>query len=542
MNQTTTTIRTGRLRLGDLAGDELRWRVLWLLNLFRSITAGVFTLLFFQDMQHLFGSQHPLLYLFTGVGYFALALIASSTLRARQPGLNWQIYFQLTADAVAIVLMTHASGGQPSGLASILFIAVTAGSILLGQRLALLYAAITTLSLLVEQFLSQMEGVSDEYGYTRAGIMGAIFFATAFVGSWVAERARESEALATRRGVDLANLSQVNNLVIQNLGTGVIVLDEDDHIRQINAAAMRFLDLYGNVKGSAADASPALQGLVARWRGGDSPPTSFRGPDGSLYIPQIQTLNGYRDGSLMIFLEDAETAAEEIQQMKLAALGRLTASIAHEVRNPIGAISHAGQLLEESDGIGHDDKHFLKIIREQTSRVNEIVENILQLGRREDFHPEQLEITAWLRDFVIEYCDTHGLPADAIELDATSDAVHVRIDPGHLRQILLNLVDNARRHAGLSEDGRLAILRLSRSASGSNVWLNVIDFGPGISPEVSNRMFEPFYTHSPIGTGLGLFIARELCECNHATLKHGQDANGRSCFRIRFQDEQAWLT
>lgn len=542
MNQNTTSMRTGRLRLGDLAGDELRWRVLWLLNLFRAITAGVFTLLFFQDTQHLFGSQHPLLYLSTGTAYFALALIASFTLRARRPGLRWQTYFQLTSDVIAIVLMTHASGGQPSGLASILFIAVAAGSILLSQRLALLYAAIATLALLGEQFLSQLEGISDEFGYTRSGIMGAIFFATAFVGSWVAERARESEALATRRGVDLANLSQVNNLIIQNLGTGVIVLDEDDRIRQINAAALRFLDLTGNAKGQEAGASPALQGLVARWRTGDKPPASFRGPDGSLYIPQIQTLNGYRDGSLMIFLEDAETAAEEIQQMKLAALGRLTASIAHEVRNPIGAISHAGQLLEESDGIGQDDQRFLKIIREQTSRVNEIIENILQLGRREDFRPEQLEITAWLRDFVMEYCDTQGLPDDAIELDTTGEAVHVRIDPSHLRQILLNLVDNARRHAGMSEDGRLAILRLSRSVSGSSVWLNVIDFGPGIAPDVSSRMFEPFYTHSPTGTGLGLFIARELCECNHATLKHGQDADGRSCFRIRFQDEHAWLT
>ena len=538
----SSAMRTGRFTLDDAASNDLRWRVLRLLNLFRAIAAGVFTLLFFQEGPQPFGAHYPQLYLTTGVTYFAIALIASFTLRARWPGLNWQTYLQLLVDVVAITLMTHASGGQASGLASMLFITVAAGSILLGHRLALLYAAIATLALLGEQILSQLANVSGAYGYTNSGIMGAIFFATAVVGSWIVERFRESEALATRRGVDLANLSQVNNLVIQNLRTGVVVLDEENHIRQINAAAMRYLDLAGSAKGHDMNISPALNHLVGRWRAAaDAQPASFRGPDGNLFIPMIQTLNGHRDGSLMVFLEDGETAAEEVQQMKLAALGRLTASIAHEIRNPIGAISHASQLLEESAGLDADDKRFLTIIREQSGRVNEIVENILQLGRRERVQPERLEITSWLRDFVMECCDTQGIDFDAIELDTTGDEVFVRIDPSHLRQILLNLVDNARRHAGLNADGELVKLRLSQAASGTTTWLDVVDYGQGISPEIVSRIFEPFYTHSRTGTGLGLFIARELCECNHASLKYGQDFEGRSCFRIRFQDENAWL-
>ncbi|HEX7047856.1 MAG TPA: ATP-binding protein [Gammaproteobacteria bacterium] len=539
--------RTGRFSIHDLtgetAGGELRWRVLRLLNLFRAIAAGVFTLLYFQDSPQPFGSHQPALYLWTGIGYFAFTVIASFALRTRRPGLRWQAYVHLVVDATAIILLLHASGGQSSGLASMLFIAVAAGSILLGQRLALAYAALASLALLSEQTLTQLENLERTFNYTASGIMGAIFFATALVGSWIAERFRESEALATRRGVDLANLSQVNNLVIQNLRTGVVVLDENNHIRQINAAAMRYLDLNGSPKGREMTVSSALSQLVERWRSArDETPENFRGPDGSLFIPTIQTLNGHRDGSLMIFLEDAETAAEKVQQMKLAALGRLTASIAHEIRNPIGAISHAGQLLEESAGLDTDDRRFLAIIREQSSRVNEIVENILQLGRRERIRPERLEVTSWLRDFVMECCDTQDLAHDAIELDTTGDEVFVRIDPGHLRQVLANLIDNAKRHAGANEHGELVKLRLSQNASASTVWLDVIDHGPGIPDEIVSRIFEPFYTHSRTGTGLGLFIARELCECNHATLKYGQDFDGRSCFRIRFQDEQAWLT
>lgn len=543
MTPTITNILVDRAGHSDGGDTELRWRVLRLLNLFRAITAGVFTLLYFQEGPQPFGSEMPRVYLTTGIAYFGMALIASFTLRSRWPGQHWQTYTQLLGDVVLVTLMTHASGGQASGLASLLFISVAAGSILMGRRGALAYAALATLALLGEQILSQLADVIGAYGYTNSGMMGAVFFATAIVGSWIAERFRESEALATRRGVDLANLSQVNNLIIQNLRTGVVVLDENNHIRQINAAAMRYLDFNGAAKGRSMNASPSLRDLVMQWRSSrDAGSASLRGPDGHLFIPTIQTLNGRRDGSLMIFLEDSETAAEEVQQMKLAALGRLTASIAHEIRNPIGAISHAGQLLEESAGLDADDKRFLAIIREQSGRVNEIVENILQLGRRERVQPERLEITSWLRDFVMECCDTQGIKQDAIELDTTGDEVFVRVDPSHLRQILLNLVENAKLHAGYSARGELVRLRLSQSASGTTTWLDVADFGRGIPDDIVSRIFEPFYTHSRTGTGLGLFVARELCECNHASLKYGQDGDGRSCFRIRFQDENAWLT
>lgn len=543
MNSASETVRMRYFARGEGADSELRWRVLRLLNLFRVIAAGVFTLLYFQEGPQPFGSAYPRLYLAAGVAYFGLALVSSFTLRARWPGQHWQTYAQLLGDVIVVTLMTHASGGQASGIASLLFISVAAGSILMGHRGALAYAALATLALLGEQLMSQLGGTTGAYGYTNSGIMGAIFFATAVVGGWIAERFRESEALATRRGVDLANLSQVNNLVIQNLRTGVVVLDEDNHIRQINAAAMRYLDLPGGAKGKHMGASPALNRLVQNWRAAKSDAAeNFRGPDGNLFLPTVQTLSGHRDGDLMIFLEDGERAAEEVQQMKLAALGRLTASIAHEIRNPIGAISHAGQLLEESPALSADDRRFLTIIGEQSGRVNEIVENILQLGRREQVQPERLEITSWLRDFVMECCDTQDIAEDAIELDTTGDDVHVRVDPGHLRQILANLVDNARRHAGVNERGELVQLRLSQSASGTTTWLDVVDYGPGIPDDIVNRVFEPFYTHSRTGTGLGLFIARELCECNHATLKYGQDHEGRSCFRIRFQDEHAWLT
>src|SRR5690606_9011007 len=152
--------------------------------------------------------------------------------------------------------------------------------------------------------------------------------------------------------------------------------------------------------------------------------------------------------------------AEEIQHMKLAELGRLTASLAYEARNAIDAISHGGQLRDESRHIAEEDRRCLASSRPQTNRGTETVAIILRLGRCEQVHPERLAITAWLRDFVMASCDTHGLPLDAIELDTTGEDVYVRIDPGHLRQILLNLIENARQHACVSDDGRLAILRL----------------------------------------------------------------------------------
>lgn len=528
--------------LFQVSGRDLNWRILRLLNLYRVLAAGVMLLLFLDTTVATFGALHPDLFVFGAFFWLGFGLLLSFLLRGRWPGITLLTYFSLLTDIGIVTLLTHASGGQGSGLAVLLFVTTVAGAALLKERVALAYAAIASLSLLVEQTLGHLEGTSQSTLYANAGITGIILFTTAVVGSRVAQRFRESEALAERRGIDLENLSQVNEAVVENMQTGILVIDGRDRIRQMNPSAGRLLDTSSRGGRSLDSVSPLLAGLVRHWRDGEAiVKSSVKLGDRTLLLRVELLGNDSGNGAAIIFLEDAAIASEQIQQTKLAALGRLTASMAHEIRNPIGAISHANQLLAEAD-LDATDRRFVDIIRQQSDRVNDIIENILQLGRRQALQSEQLDIETWLRDFIMEYCDSYGLELDAIEFIAPADAMNVRIDPGHLRQVLVNLLDNARLHGEPAADGRHASLRLTRTPQGEICFLDVVDFGPGVPDDIASQIFEPFYTSARKGTGLGLFIARELCECNHAQLTYGRDEQGNSCFRITFSDRDFNLT
>lgn len=535
----------GLLGLFSVHDSDLNWRILRLLNLFRTVAAAILLLLYFEQTVQQFGAQHPELFVYASSAWLSLAIAFSFLLSARKPGISILAYSSLVSDIILVTLLTHASAGQTSGLGVLLFVSTVAGATLMRERIALAYAAIASLSLLSEQAFSHLEGAASENLYANAGITGIILFTTALVGSRVTQRFRESEELATRRGIDLENLSQVNEAVVQNMQTGILVIDGNNRVRQMNPSAGVLLNVDPRTGRQLQNVSSLLAGLVRHWREGEPSVVSSLKVGNRTLLLRMQQLGqpgpDASSGAAIIFLEDAAIAAEQIQQTKLAALGRLTASIAHEIRNPIGAISHANQLLAESELPGSDQR-FVNIIRQQSARVNEIIENILQLGRRQDLQPEFLEITTWLRDFVMEYCDSHDLPLETIELESPIQDVLVRMDPGHLRQVLINLLDNARLHAEPDAEGRQAILRLTPTTSGSAGSLDIIDFGAGISAEVADQVFEPFYTSARSGTGLGLFIARELCECNHARLNYGRDGDGLSCFRITFTDQNFPLT
>jgi two-component system sensor histidine kinase PilS (NtrC family) len=227
--------------------------------------------------------------------------------------------------------------------------------------------------------------------------------------------------------------------------------------------------------------------------------------------------------------------AERVQQSKLAALGRLSASIAHEIRNPVGAMSHAGQLLAESPGIGPAERRLTDIIRSNSERVSTIINNVLQLSRREATRPTRLPLHDWFDDFSREFAETMQIEPGLIDIQAASEDIEVRFDPTHLHQVVWNLCDNALKYGGSKVE-----IRLSRLNASYRPYLEVSDRGDGIEPAAADRLFEPFYTGRKGGTGLGLFIARELCQLNRAVLLYEPRGGGGSVFRIVFSDPQRW--
>jgi two-component system sensor histidine kinase PilS (NtrC family) len=364
----------------------------------------------------------------------------------------------------------------------------------------------------------------------------------------VANRLRESEALVRRQEVDLANLAQLSQYIVQRLRESLLVVDAHDRIRLINESAAEILgDENAFPDALVGEASPRLLYLLESWRQRtataavvSAPDSTFVAADGARLIrAHFAPLGASNPGPVLVFLEDTSLMEEKVQQSKLAALGRLSASIAHEIRNPVGAMSHAGQLLGESTHLTGDDRRLTEIIRTNADRVSAIIDNVQRLSRREPARLESLPLAAWTQEFHQEFCQTMQWPPARLLVRSTGHEIEVRVDPDQLRQIVWNLCENALKHAiGDSADESVEI-RYGRMSGSDRPFLEVADRGQGVAPEQAERIFEPFYSGGR-GTGLGLFLARELAQSNGATLLHEPRAGGGSIFRLVFAGPRRW--
>lgn len=516
------------------------WRPLELFNLYRLSLALILGFLVFHGGENaLIGAAQPKLALATTSAYFLFSLVSMISIRLRQPGFHLQAYLQVAVDILFITLLMYLSGGIESGLGMLIIIVIAGAAIIVPGRIAHLFAAIATLSVLVAQVFAYLEGVAAA-SYPQAGMLGASYFATATMAYVLAKRIRASEALAQQRGIDLEDMASLNEHIISELDAGVIVIDQHTHVRQMNATAEKMLGQAVIDKRTQLSAlSFELLQSYRQWLHDDKlhGETIELGTSAIRARPRfIQLGSNNRHYGTLIFLQDISSLMQQAQQMKLASLGQLTASIAHEIRNPLGAISHAGQLLQESLS-SEDDQRLTEIIRNHSDRVNTIIENILQLSRREQFLPEEVSLGPWLRHFTKEFCQDKNLPAEDIRVTMSDEETPILFDASQLHQILTNLTENALRYS-VKEDSspRLEFHSRHNPESGGPI-LDIIDNGPGIAADKIQHIFEPFYTTESSGTGLGLYICRELCEINQARIAYSVTPEGKSCFRIYFMNQ-----
>jgi two-component system sensor histidine kinase PilS (NtrC family) len=484
------------------------------------------------------GSSFPDLFSTTIVVYMGFVVSSGLLLYWHTHPADQQVQFSLVTDILAITLLTHASGGISSGLGLLIAISIANGSLLMGGRLALLYAALASLAVLTEQVYAQLNNLFSDTAYTQGGLLGITFFAVALLAHGLSHRVKETERLARQRSLDLANMAQLNEFVIQHMHTGVLVVDRDGKIRLINETARELLGIAKDEAGQPlSNATPELALLVSNWhRNPHTPQTAFRPQRGGADLkPQLTLLGTDASSGTLIFLEDTAQVSEQAQQMKLASLGRLTASIAHEIRNPLGAISHAGQLLAESPQLSRGDQRLTEIIKDNSIRVNDVIETVLQLSRRERARPEFLWLSSWTEQFVDNFCRSRMVDPGLFKVEIGIIDFQIQADPRQLSQVVSNLCDNALKFSsvqGISPHIRLeGGLELGRSRP----FLDVIDNGPGIPVENARQIFEPFFTTGAKGTGLGLYIAKELCEINKIDLKYVPAVSTGSCFRLGFR-------
>lgn len=509
------------------------WKALRFFNFYRTILSGVFVvLLVFNNLPRPLGTYDPELFTVVSIAYLLCAILAQLAVEYRIYRYDAQVLSQLLLDVIAITLMMHASGGVDSGFGMLLVVGVAGASILTAGRTVMLYAALAALAVLVEELYSLVKYALPAANYTQAGLLGATFFATALLGHVLARRLRETEALAQQRGLDLRNLARLNEIIVQRMRSGIMVLDDDGFVRLANEAASRFFgrsDVQGmNVQNDL----PELGHQLSAWLNDVRVPSRvIRPQEGEVdVLVSFARLEPASSAATLVFMEDASVMHQRVQQLKLASLGRLAASIAHEIRNPVGAISHAGQLLAESDRLDDEDARLTAIIRDHCGRVNDIVESVMRISRRGGSIPETIQLVPWLHKFKEEFTDRLALRAEDISVHALSDVV-IQFDVTQLHQIVWNLCENGVRY---SKGNPLLELQVGSQSGSQRPFLDIVDHGSGMDQGVIEQLFEPFFTTESQGSGLGLYVARELCLSNQAGLHLLRTGENGSCFRIVF--------
>ena len=507
------------------------WRSLRYFNLYRLALAS-----FFVFLAGAFGSSLSLsprnwtLFFVSSLIYAAVAAFSFVPFRLRWPRFTWQLAGQIGTDIVGLTVLSYASGGIQSSIGLLLLVSLAAAGLISRGKITLFFAALASIAALLEHAYAVLHDDADVALYVQVGLLCMSYFAVAWLAHTLAKYAVDSQLLAQRRGRDLVSLSEANRLVMRDMQDGVLVVDGEGMIMQMNARAERLLRKSIGPESSLSATFPILFGQYALWKQAGSASRDTLQLDVGLQA-RLRFVPIERDAAngAVIFLEDMQRVRAEAQQIKLAALGRLTANIAHEVRNPLSAISYATELLQEEPG---DAKHqrLLQIVLDNTQRINQIVQDVMQLNRRDRAQPEVFELDAMLRTFVEEFDSAERFEPGVMVL-AGMTGREVRFDRGHLRQVLWNLCRNALRY-GRKLPGSLV---LTMSAEDGRVMLALQDDGPGISVEHQGKLFEPFFTTAPEGTGLGLYIAKELCEANGALLEyHMGEGQGGACFCITF--------
>lgn len=500
------------------------------------------------------GINDPSLYMQTITTYSLGSIFAYLLLRFWPFYQDVQIFAMLALDVVAMTLMLYANGGPSLQLSMLYLVMVMAASILLPQGRAMMIALLAAITVIYQQFYFSLIRENSLQMVSSVALLAVSFIAISILGQLVTRRLRVVEQEVFSQTKQAQQLQVINQHIVERMHTGVVVFDQEQRLMVINEAARQWLHQPNAVQGwtltqlslqlkrqvSEALANHHLTPFVLDANESNLALSVQLIPLDDARVPHVNTLQMHSAPTIVI-LENLSRVNQKAQQMKLASLGRLTASIAHEIRNPLAAISQAGELLSEM--VTHpDERPLLNMIQKQSNRMNRMIEDILQLSRRSTSRPQSIAIVEWLQEFIRNFVpnSTEAIQAQSYSSDQLLLATHsskddlqiIVFDPLQLEQVVTNLVNNGLHHGSKLHAKPRIYLRVKTLESGL-VMLDVMDQGAGIPPNVMSSLFEPFFTTESGGTGLGLYLSRAFCEANGASLWCIPQANG-ACFRISF--------
>ncbi|MDJ0878799.1 MAG: ATP-binding protein [Halieaceae bacterium] len=491
-----------------------------------------------SETRRLLGGLNPELYLVVAIVFLATNLVLLALMQTRlihDRVTQFSVFF---TDIVVITLLSDTSGGMSSGLPILLLATAAASAVVIDiATIATLIAALSVIAILADT----LRLINEEYlpfdSLLPAGLLSALVFAVSLLIQVVARRVGRAEKLARERSADLYNLQRLNEQIVRNLQTGILLVYADGEVRVMNQAAARLLDPNRPVALEQGRRLADYHELLARqfqaWQESgthDATPLHIA-DDAPQVVANFSPLEDLADGDALVFLEDYTAVTQQAQSLKLTSLGRLTASIAHEIRNPLGAVSHAAQLLGESEQLVDNDQELAGIIQHHAKRMNSVIENVLQISRRQPPNPQRLALKGWMQSFIAQYRQTRPEQVD-IDLALPEEWLEVTFDPAHLERVLGNLLDNGLRHSRAANGHGKVCIKVKKDPEAQRCVVDVIDAGHGVAESERAKLFEPFYTTVDKGTGLGLYLSKELCEINNATLTYRPTAAGESCFRV----------
>lgn len=513
-----------------------QWRMLLVYNIYRFISILVLFSLYFVNTNR---QQPHVLYTLCLFGYGLVGVGFLVVWYRREPRFEQQVLLSGTIDLIAMVLLIHMLGYLESGLGILLNVSIAVLSILSPGRLAIYFAAIATCMLLGISSKEYLDGNHELAGFFSIGIYGTSFFATALTAWYLARMVHTSEVIAKRRAKELFSMQRLNEYIVARLQYGVIYVDSDMHVKMINAAARQLLQIPHRKKNSfLKELSPSLYAkyldFLKKRRQTEQVGKSTL-EDALLqvhFIPASFT----KQTAMLILLHDMTFIAQQAQQLKLASLGRFSASIAHELRNPLGVIAHAAQLMGDQQYFNAEDLRLKQLIINHCHRMNQVIKNVLQISRRQQSKVEVIELTHFLTQFKQAFC-LLGQCHIVLSFPA-QDRIEILFDKSQLEQILTALCDNSLQH-GRDSAGHVHI-RITVVKNKDRVALRIQDNGTGVPAAICDKIFDPFFSTLETGNGMGLFIAKELCEMNQARMALVPTQSG-ACFVISLNDRDEML-
>ncbi|CAA6822404.1 MAG: Histidine kinase [uncultured Thiotrichaceae bacterium] len=536
--QATTGITVDAVPASFFKVESNPWSQLQLYNLYRLVLAGA--LLLVGLTEHLLPDRfiiHPGLFNQVMAVFTVIVIIENIFAYMQWPRFTIQLYVNSTTDIVTLLAIMYASGGVSYGLGILLILPVITPNLFQPSQFSLLLTAITVILLISIEMSLQNKGENFQE-LSRTGFLALFMMLSSWLANSWSAQAYKTATLARKRGLDLASMSQLNQSILDHIQTGVIVLEDSRTIKHMNQSAMSILGQPKDWRNQPLiDFAPELDAWFRFWSDNHRPKVmsyDINHQGTTSLKARISQLGTRSNATSLIYLQNTHEEKEQLQDMKLASLGQLTASIAHEIRNPLGSISYAAQLMEEAGNLNEEDAHMNQIILSNAKRTDVIIDNVLNLSKRKNPKRINLRLKLWLDAFYKDFIAQNKLSEDQVSLFMDPENIEVTFDPDHLHQILWNLGRNAVKYAKEDPKDLMLQIQVSIPAHTSDVILSHIDNGKGISKPMQQRLFEPFSTSGKKGIGLGLFMSRELAQANGASLEYEKLASDGSCFRLGF--------